>query len=392
MLVSNRFMTRFLAIVCLLTGCAPTPQTAREGTPLVPLSVQAVNVAPAGLRSIATPSGLQSAYNTVGRIEPNVPDGTTPNRSSPVSIVGTIVLTQPVRVPGNSVTVGAGNGGMLVYMGTDVPIYFYSATGGASTGIHFDHVSIYAPNARALWDWDTAHHAGNEHVLTFENAAVTCNAGPHFNLNAPGDGRAYDFTFRNIDVYGTGPIARNDAQHAAPIVLFDHIRCVNRQLSGPAFDLCNVGGEIRDSWIELVNTQLIHLGGAFSFLRWTNNYSEPHGTMPNGEMVRVDGPNTLDLDALYFINPAQHLTSANGGKIVFRGLPDCTNLAGGHPDWTQPLLSAADLLQQCFITTDARSVVAWPTGRIDAAGLHRVNVQQTVQQEQQAATAKKPTN
>jgi hypothetical protein len=376
-------MARFLAIVCLLTGCAPTPQTAREGTPLVPLSAQAVNVAPAGLRSIATPSGLQSAYNAVARAEPNVPDGTHPNRSSPVSIVGTIVLTQPIRVPGNSVTVGAGNGGMLVYMGTDVPIYFYSATGGASTGIHFDKVSIYAPNARALWDWDTAHHAGNEHVLTFENAAVTCNAGPHFNLNAPGDGRAYDFTFRNIDVYGTGPIARNDAQHAAPIVLFDHIRCVNRQLIGPAFDLCNVGGEIRDSWIELVNTQIIHLGGAFSLLRWTNTYSEPHGTMPRGEMVRIDGPNTLDLDAMYFINPAQHLATTNGGQIVFRGLPDCQTANGGHPDWTQPIATYVDRLKACFTVSGVGSQVAWPAGRVDARGVFKAGVDTAVMQETQ---------
>jgi hypothetical protein len=375
-----------LILAFLLTGCAPTPQTAREGTPLVPLSVQAVNVAPAGLRSIATPSGLQSAYNAVGRIEPNAPDGSHPNRSSPVIVGGTIKLTKQLRIPGNAVTLGEGNGGMLTWDGTEPPILFYSAVGnGATAGVKWKGVSINAPHARNLWEWDTSAHAGNAHDYTFEDCTFTTNEGTHLNLNCPGtDGRGYYFTFRNIKITGTGQIARCDGAHANPMVLFDNIQCVNRQLTGPAFDLWNTSGAIVNCWLELTNTTVLSMHGAFSLIRWQNNYIEPHNGVPNGELVKVDGYNSALLaDALYFIMPAQRVVASNGGQVIFTGLPDCQNANGGHPDWTQPLATYVDHLKACFTVSGAGSQVAWPSGRVDARGVFKAGVDTAVMQEAQ---------
>lgn len=350
----------------------------------------AATSAPVLRGAIGTASGLQSAYNAVARAEPNVPDGVHPNRSALVQIGGEVVIDKPLRVPGNAVTVAAPGvtRAAITYYGTDVPILLVSAVGnGATVGVRFDGVNIYAPNARALYDWDPATHTGNAHVFTIENAAVTCN-NLHFNLNAPGDGRAYYFTFRNIDVYGTGQIARNDAKHGAPIVMFDGIRCTNRRLNGPAFDLYNVGGMICNSWLELSGTQLVRMRGNFGFLRWLNNYNEPHESVPDNEQVVVDGTGNVFeiLDALYFIMPSQHVAARNGGRITFTGYPDCTDAGGGHPDWTKPLGTYAALIRQCFTAADSRSIVAWPAGRVDSRGVFEGTAETPVSEP--AATSK----
>jgi hypothetical protein len=277
--------------------------------------------------SIATPSGLQSAYNAVARAEPNAPDGSHPNRSSPVIVVGTIKLTKQLRIPGNAVTLGDGNGGMLTWDGTEPPILFYSAvSNGATAGVRWKGVSINAPHARNLWEWDTSAHAGNAHDYTFEDCTFTTNEGTHLNLNGPGaDGRGYYFTFRNIKITGTGQIARCDGAHANPMVLFDNIQCVNRQLTGPAFDLWNTSGAIVNCWLELTNTTVLSMHGAFSLIRWQNNYIEPHNGVPNGELVKVDGYNSALLaDALYFIMPAQRVVASNGGQVIFTRTNDMT--------------------------------------------------------------------
>jgi hypothetical protein len=337
------------------------------------------------LRAITTPTGLQSAYNAVALKTVNIFDEANANPAPLVSVAGTVVLTKPVRVASGSVTVPAAgtSRARLVWLGEDPPILLISNNGGPSKNVAFRGVDIYAPNARRIYDFDPVTHTGSAYNLEFSDCTLTDNRGPHINLNAPGPGgRAYNWKFRNIQIEGTGPIAWNDNAHAAPIVLFEGIRCVNKHLSGPAFDLWNVGAVIRDCWVELDTTTVLNERGAFSLIHWENNYIEPHGAPPNGEIARVDGTGcVLAADAIYFVMPVQHVTAANGGAVTFTGNPDCTDAGGGHPDWTQPLEHYADLLRQCFTAADPRSIITWPAGRIDAAGLHRVNETAAVQQE-----------
>jgi hypothetical protein len=380
-------MTRAVSLILafLVSGCAttPLPQTAREGTPLVPLSVQAVSVTPTPL-GISTASGLQSAYNASAKLTTGIFNEATCNASSLIQVQGTIQLTKPLRIASGAVTVPlAGTAGaQLSWDGTDPPIIFISNNGGPSKGVRFAGVNIYAPNARALWEWDTTSHTGSAYDLTVEDCTLTTNKGVHINLLAPGDGRAYNWRFSNILIGGTGQIATNDPQHAAPIVLFDRIRCVNKQLKGPAFDLWNASGLISNCWIELASTEVLRLRGAFCGLRWTNNYIEPHGAPPSGEIVHIDGPGVslTVTDSIYFVMPTQRVATSNGGAVHFATLPDCTNLAGGHPDWTQPLDTYADLLRQCFVTMDAHSMIAWPSGRIDSRGVFKANAEQPTTQ------------
>lgn len=362
-------------VALFLAGCASTPQT--------------LGLAPAPttrpLLAIATPSGLQSAYTASAKATANIFDESTCNSSTAIQVQGTIQLTQPLRVSSGAVTVPmAGTAGaQLSWLGSEPPIIFLSNNGGPSKAVRFSYVNIYAPNAEKLWRWDS-NHTGSAYDLVFEHCTLTTNKGVHINLIAPGPGgRAYNWTFRDILIGGTGQIAANDNAHAAPICLFESIRCVNKKLNGPAFDLWNFGGEIRDCWIELYSTTVLNVRGAYSYVRWNNNYIEPHGAPLNGEIVRVDGVGcAVVADAIYFIMPTQHVTTANGGQVIFTGLPDCTNTLGAHPDWTQKMDGYADLLKQCFVTTDARSLVSWPSGRIDAAGLHNVNAVEAVQQQQ----------
>jgi hypothetical protein len=374
---------RLSLILCLLTGCAttPLPQTAREGTPLAPLSVQAVSVAPT--LGISTASGLQSAYTASAKLTTNIFDESSANLSSLIQVQGTIVLTKPLRIASGAVTVPiAGTAeAQLTWLGEEPPIVFISNNGGPSKGVRFSHVNIYAPNARSLWEWDTATHTGSAYDLTVEDCTLTTNKGAHINLNAPGPGgRAYNWRFSNILIAGTGQIAKNDNAHAAPIIHFDCIRCVNKQLTGAAFDLWNASGKIENCWLELFSTTVLSERGSYSTLRWENNYIEPHGAPANGELVRVDGTGcVLSTDAIYFVMPTQRVTVASGGQVVFAGPPDCTDLSGRHPDWTQPMEGYAELLQSCFPVSGNGSQVAWPAGRVDQRGVFNVNQQPATQ-------------
>jgi hypothetical protein len=157
-----------------------------------------------GRAAVTTNSGFQSALDAVSRAEPNTPQGDVPNRSSPIQVQGIIPIAKPLNWPGNAHALGTGNGALLVYLGTDVPIYFYSAVGnGYTSDVLMDGVSIWAPFARAPFDWNRAKHAGNASNYVFKNARWSA-ASTHFNCRAPGDGRFYWPVFDNISCYGTG--------------------------------------------------------------------------------------------------------------------------------------------------------------------------------------------
>jgi site-specific DNA-methyltransferase (adenine-specific) len=367
-----RSMTpRLSLILILLTSCAPTPQTAREGTPLVPLSTQAVNVAPAGLRSIATPSGLQSALTAASKAG---------RASSPVIINGTITLTKPIDVYGYAKIIAGPNGGKLTSPSTQPLIHFRSQYGhGFTSDVLIDGVDLEAPNAETLWDWPKATHAGNAANYIFRNGQYTAKRS-HLNCEAPGDGRAYHFKFENIDCYGTGAMMTG-----RPVIgVADRCRQVNAALSVPfAIDVHDCELSVENCWIQPVGSGVLRIAGEFSQVFW-GSYSEPINFTPPGPQVMVDGVGCVltVTKALYFIMPAQRVVAANGGQVIFTGLPDCQNANGGHPDWTQPLATYVDHLKACFTVSGAGSQVAWPAGRVDARGVWAAAATQPVMAEQ----------
>jgi hypothetical protein len=369
---------RLIILLLLVSGCAttPLPQTAREGTPLVPLSVQAVSVTPTPL-GISTASGLQSALTAASKAG---------RASSPVVINGTITLTKPIDVYGFTRIVAGPNGGKLTSPSTQPLIHFRSQYGhGFTSDVLIDGVNLEAPNAETLWDWPKETHAGNAANYIFRNGQYTAKRS-HFNCESPGDGRAYHFLFQNLDCLGTGAMMTG-----SPIIgVIDRCRQINAPLSVPfAIDVrgCDLG--VENCWIQPIAKGVLRVTGAFSRVAW-HSYSEPINFAPPGAQFVVDGYNaTLAADALYFVMPTQHVTTANGGQVVFTGLPDCTNLAGGHPDWTQPLDTYADLLRQCFVTTDAHSMIAWPSGRIDSRGVFKANATEPTTQATQPQSLRK---
>jgi hypothetical protein len=361
-----RVSTRLFATICLwLSGCATlTPQTA-----LTPPETRAA------LGVVQTPTGLQSAYNAVAKAEANVPQGDVPNRSSPVLITGTIPLTKQLRVPGNAVSLGTGNGALLTWFGKEPPIILYSAVGnGASSGVTFDKVSIYAPNARALWEWDRPNHQGNAGLMTVSNCRLTA-AGTHLNCEAPGDGRLYWPTFENVQCFGTGNMVSGRTTGGR----FINCLYVGKHCDGYVIDLHDSEASFENCWIEPTGgSSVLRSRGAFSIIHW-NSYSEAHDdahvrTLPVFEVAGAYA--RLITDTLHFSSPLNWTLIRDGAAIEFRGPnPGGAGDNGGwHIDFTRAmspalLAYAVETMRRTFVFEDDGSVATWAGGRVDAKGV-----------------------
>jgi hypothetical protein len=331
--------------------------------------------------AVTSQSGLMTALNAVAKAAPNIIGPGMRNTSSPVQVEGTIALTKPIRVPGNTRLIGTGNGALLTWEGTEPPIQFYSAVGnGFTSDVVVDGISLHAPNADTLWHWPAATHKGNAGNYTFRNGRYNAKLS-HFNCEAPGDGRAYHFCYENIDCLGTGAMMTG-----RPVIgVIDRCRQMNVALAVPfAIDVHDCELSVEHCWIQPVGSGVLRIAGEFSQVFW-GSYSEPINFTPPGPQVVVDGVGCVltVTKALYFIMPAQRVVASNGGQVIFTGLPDCQNANGGHPDWTQPLATYVDHLKACFTVSGVGSQVAWPSGRVDARGVFKAGVDTAVMQEAQ---------
>jgi hypothetical protein len=332
--------------------------------------------------AVTTESGLISALNAVARAEPNVPAAEIPNRSSPIQIDGTITLTKPLRVPGNAHLIGTGNGAMLKWAGAEPPIVFYSAIGnGYSADVLFDGVSVWAPNASAIYDWDKSKHAGNASTYTFKNARWTCS-GTHFNCRAPGDGRFYWPVFDNITCFGSGNLVRG-----TPVGGW-FIRCfyVNNHCSDYVIELeatpNGYGGDSHfiNCWINPGPDKdgrasgIFRSVGAFGLVDWSS-YSEPTGWFDKPMWVQDGMRNTVDTASVHFAGPKIYCMLRNGAILKFRGSnPEASSPEGWHVDLNvpmdKPLLDwSIDVLRRTFVFEGANSYVGFGGGKINAAGV-----------------------
>jgi hypothetical protein len=342
---------------------------------------------------VTTASGFQSALAAVARAEPNAPQADVPNRSSPIQAQGIIRLDKPLNWPGNAHAIGTGNGALLVYLGTDAPIRFYSAVdNGATADVLLDGISVFAPNARAVYEWDTSRHKGNAERYVFKNARWTAN-GTHFNCRAPGDGRAYWFTFENIACYGHGSMA-----DGTPVGgLFANCFYVNNTCNNDyVIDLeptaNGIGGEAR-----FVNCQIepgpMPDGSAAGVFRsagkfWTvvwDSYSEAPGYSARPMWSQDGQQNRASLHTLHFAGPQHYTVLRNGALLNFTGQPTASR--DGWPvdmaiSMTPALMTwSVETMRQTFICSDDASHVDFAGGKVDAKGVTSATTRPATQPE-----------
>jgi hypothetical protein len=332
--------------------------------------------------AVTTNSGFQSALDAVARAEPNAPQGEVPNRSSPIQAQGIIPIAKPLNWPGNGVAEGVGNGATLAYLGTDVPIYFYSAVNSTTSGVSMDRINIWAPFARATYDWNRARHPGNAHDYAFRNARWTA-AGTHFNCRAPGDGRFYWPVFENISCYGTGSMV-----NGTPVggwffrCFYVNGHCNNDYIIDLEPTPNGYGGEASfiKCWINPAPkadgsaTGVFRSVGAFWAVEW-KSYLEPAGWFDKPMWTQDGLQNEVTTPGIYFASPSRYVQLKNGAILTFTGQTPKTQTDGGWnvdlnlPMDAQTLAWAVDIIRHTFVFGDNQSYVGFGSGKVNAAGV-----------------------
>jgi hypothetical protein len=302
-------MTRlFPLILASLLGCSASPQTARDGTPLLPLSVQAQ---PLGVSTLA--SGLQASLTKAA------------TSGAPVVGIGTIVLTKPLLVP-TGIDL---SGGVLSYNGTDVPIYF---TGPGVRGAHLHHMTIIAPNARAAWDWPADSDGAQDYE--FDHLRIECG-GVHLNLAPKGDGFFYFGKLDHVSCLGTGPIMDYSGRGTS----VSHLTAVNNRFGSNVQQMVSVhespvihqlstiefvSGNRLESYtgiplMKISGGSLVEVGGMW----WEQQIRRDAQNRPIvTPKVIIEGPySKLATGYIYGMNATQPLVLTKGGIVDLTGTP-----------------------------------------------------------------------